>query len=393
MNKKSTHQELEKTLDTLMASRKNAGNAQRKDTINLCFVNTTKTWGGGERWHFENAIFARDHGFNVGIVCTKESSLAKQAAKAGINCYYINLSGLSFLNPFKLQKLWQYFKINGIDAVVFNGSADLKTAGIASRRAGVPLRIYRRGLAKAPHPGFLNHFLFNHVVTDFIVNSKATAEQLFSNISFKKKESRVHLLYNGLHPHDDRKKMDVNPGKVVFGNASRFVEQKGLHFLLEMAAIIKASREDFILRIAGKGPLETELKHKVADLKLDDYVEFSGFVEDIRSFMHELDIYVCTSLYEGFGFSIAEAMHAGKAVIGFDVSSNPELILDEKNGYLVPLADVNTLAEKAMLLMENDEKRLKMGIEGKKMAMKKFNKDIQHQSFCELIKDLVQKRS
>ncbi|MFO7788964.1 MAG: glycosyltransferase [Bacteroidales bacterium] len=375
----------------MIASRRNAGTAQGQDAINLCFVNTTKTWGGGERWHFENAVFARNHGFNVSIVCTQGSSLHQKAADAGIRSYHVKLSGLSFLNPVKLQKLWRYFRKNGIDAVVFNGSTDLKTAGIASLRAGVPLRIYRRGLAKAPNAGFLNHFLFEYVVTDFIVNSKATAEQLFSNISLNEKESRVHLLYNGLQPYDDRKKKDKMPGQVVFGNASRFVEQKGLHYLLEMAAIIKASRQDFIIRIAGNGPLESELKHKASELKLQDFVEFPGFVEDIHTFMSELDVYVCTSLFEGFGFSVAEAMHAGKAVIGFDVSSNPELIVDKKTGYLVPAMDVNALADKAMLLMENDEKRLKMGAEAKKTALKKFNKDIQHQAFCDLIRKLIGK--
>jgi glycosyltransferase involved in cell wall biosynthesis len=359
------------------------------DTIKVCFVNTTKSWGGGERWHFENAAYACQQGFKVSIICSKNSRLHDKASQAGIHCHPINISNLSFINPFTLQKLKQYFRKNGIDAVVFNGPSDLKTAGIAAMRAGVPLRIYRRGLAKAPHRNVLNRFLFSNVVTDYIVNSKATAKALFSKSGPSRQDnSHVHVLYNGIEPHPNIKYPSSYQDKIVFGNASRFVPQKGLHYLLDMAFILKKSRTDFMVHIAGTGPLEKTLKDKASTLNVHDVVEFTGFVDDVPAFMSGIDVYVCTSIFEGFGFSIAEAMHAGKPVLGFDVSSNPELVSDQKTGSLVPAFDVHQLTNKALVLMENKELRQKLGDEGQRVALEKFNKIHQHEKFCELVKRL-----
>ncbi|MEA3447938.1 MAG: glycosyltransferase [Bacteroidota bacterium] len=354
--------------------------------IKLCFVNTTKSWGGGERWHFENAVYASQQGFKVSIICSKNSSLHDKTLKAGIHCHPVNITNLSFINPFSLRNLKQYFRKNGIDAVVFNGPSDLKTAGIAAMRAGVSLRIYRRGLAKAPHRNILNRFLFSNVVTDYIVNSKATAKALFSRSKPSQQETaHVHVLYNGIEPHPNIKNPFSDQNKIVFGNASRFVPQKGLHYLLDMAFILKKSRTDFVVRIAGTGPLEKALKEKASALDVHDVVEFTGFVDDVPAFMSGIDVYVCTSIFEGFGFSIAEAMHAGKPIIGFDVSSNPELVSDQKTGYLVPAFDVRQLTNKALVLMENKELRRKFGNEGQRVALEKFNKIHQHEKFCELM--------
>ncbi|MGC9332329.1 MAG: glycosyltransferase, partial [Bacteroidales bacterium] len=197
--------------------------------------------------------------------------------------------------------------------------------------------------------------------------------------------SHVHVLYNGIEPHPNIKHPSSDRDKIVFGNASRFVRQKGLHYLLDMACILKKSRTDFVVRIAGTGPLEKSLKEKALSLDVHDVVEFTGFVDDIPAFMAGIDVYVCTSLFEGFGFSIAEAMHAGKPVIGFDVSSNPELVSDQKTGYLVPAFDVHQLTNKALVLVENKELRQKLGDEGQRVALEKFNKNHQHEKFCELI--------
>ncbi|MFW5804975.1 MAG: glycosyltransferase family 4 protein [Bacteroidales bacterium] len=379
MNNDKTHDESGKIPAT---------KSKNKDAIRLCFVNSTKTWGGGERWHFENAEYAHHHGFKVSIICSKNSSLHDKTSQAGIPCFPVDISNLSFLNPLKVHKLKRYFTSNRIDAVIFNGPSDLKTAGMAAFCAKVPIRIYRRGLAKAPHAGYLNRFLFTKVVTDFIVNSKATAGELLSTSEKIKKKARVHILYNGVEPHPKDIKHTSEQGKIVFGNASRLVPQKGLHYLLDMASVLKETRTDFTVRIAGTGPQEQALKHKTNALNLNDVVEFSGFVDDIPAFMSGIDVYVCTSVFEGFGFSIAEAMHAGKPVIGFDVSSNPELVSHENTGYLVPPFDVHKLTEKAIVLMKNRDLRQKLGDEGKHVAMEKFNKTIQREKLCKLVRML-----
>jgi glycosyltransferase involved in cell wall biosynthesis len=169
------------------------------------------------------------------------------------------------------------------------------------------------------------------------------------------------------------------------------VDQKGLHHLLEMASVLKQQGEKFIVRIAGFGPLEHELKTKTKALGLENIVEFPGFVKDVPGFVNGLDVYVCSSEFEGFGFAIAEAMHAAKPVTGFRVSSNPELVINGETGFLVPPFDVKALAEKNRDLMHDANMRKRMGMAGKNRAMQMFHKEKQHQQFCALMQELSRK--
>lgn len=363
----------------------------KSDKINICFVNSTKSWGGGERWHFENALNLQKNGFNVSIIGSLNSALHNISQKNNVDFFPVNLTGYSFLNPLKISKLTKFFQKKQIDVVVFNGPADLKTAGISAYRANVKNRIYRRGLAKAPKHDLVNKFLFNYVVTNFLVNSKATENLLFSSNLLEKKQANVILLYNGLDKTDCNKYKLSNNQKIVIGNASRFVPQKGLHYLIELAAILKKQSDNFIIKIAGSGPLENELKELSKRLNVDDNVQFLGFVDNIKSFICNLDIYICSSIFEGFGFSIAEAMYASKAVIGFDISSNPELIINNKTGFLVTPFDLYSLAEKTLELIHDEEKRIDFGENGYILASEKFNKNKQQITFCKIIEDIVRK--
>jgi len=363
----------------------------KADKINICFVNSTKSWGGGERWHFENALNLKKNGFNVSIIGSPDSALHEISKKNEVYFFSINLSGYSFLNPWKISKLTKFFQKEQIDIVVFNGPADLKTGGIAAYKANVKNRVYRRGLAKAPKHDLFNKFLFNYVVTDFMVNSKATEKLLFSSNLIEKKKTNVILLYNGLDKTECNSYEISQNQKIVLGNASRFVPQKGLHYLIELAAILKKQSDNFIIKIAGSGPLENELKELSKKLDVNDNIQFLGFVDNIKNFICNLDIYVCSSIFEGFGFSIAEAMYASKAVIGFDISSNPELIINNKTGFLVTPFDLNALAEKTLELMKNEEKRNDFGKNAYILASEKFNKNKQQLAFTKIIESLVKK--
>ena len=77
---------------------------------NICFFNTIKFWGGGERFYFENALGFKEKGYNVFVVCGKNSVLSKKATDHKLPQFNINVNMLSALNPFKVIKLIRFFK-------------------------------------------------------------------------------------------------------------------------------------------------------------------------------------------------------------------------------------------------------------------------------------------
>ncbi len=125
--------------------------------------------------------------------------------------------------------------------------------------------------------------------------------------------------------------------------------------------------------IGGDGPLKDEIELLAAKKKVGDVVLFPGFISDIKGFMVSIDVFVLTSLWEGFGYVIAEAMYFEKPVVAFNVSSNPELITNKKNGFLPQLGDIETMAASIELLYHNRDLLADMGKYGKKFVTSRLS--------------------
>jgi len=108
---------------------------------------------------------------------------------------------------------------------------------------------------------------------------------------------------------------------------------------------MKKKNVDFLIKIAGEGVERNNLEQAIANKNLGKYVKLIGFQDDLSAFYQGLDVFAMTSLWEGFGYVIAEAMSYGVPAVGFDVSSNPELIKSGNNGELVRMGDVSAFAE------------------------------------------------
>jgi glycosyltransferase involved in cell wall biosynthesis len=301
-----------------------------------------------------------------------------------ITQFHVSVSNLSFLSSSKVNKLVQFFKENGIDVVLFNSPKDLKLGGKAAQKAGVATVIYRRGIAVEVKGSRLNKRLFQDVVTHFIFNSKATKQLLEKNHKEIVDTKKSAVIYNAIEFSNDKEESPKNY-QVIIGNAGRLVEQKGQFHLIDIAKKLKQKGVHFELQIAGDGPLREDLKKQINQEGLNDCVKLFGFVNDMKAFMKGIDIFVSTALWEGFGFVLAEAMTAQKPVLAFDLSSNPELINDGENGYLIPEKNTDLFAAKLEYLCQHDEVRSEMGKAAFQFALDNFEKDMQFKKLLAFI--------
>lgn len=146
----------------------------------------------------------------------------------------------------------------------------------------------------------------------------------------------------------------------------RLVPAKGHDMLLEAFATLQNKYPEWILRIAGDGKRREELKQHAFDLGLAGKVVFLGTVETIPQEIHDADLFVLSSRYEGFPNALVEAMSAGVASISFDCPHGPaEIITHEKTGLLVAAEDTPALARAMDSLMRNDAKRNALGTAGR----------------------------
>lgn len=347
----------------------------------LCFFNTNKAWGGGEKWHYEHALLCRDRGYRVCVAANAQSVLAQRLeGQPGIELLRLPVGNLSFLNPAKLRAIRDFFRSRAVDAVILCLPQDLKLGGLAARLAGVRDIIYRRGIAVTVRNTALNRFLYGRVLTKLIVNSEETRRRVLEQNPDLLPASRIHRISFGtdvaafdalpVRPMTTRKS-----GEVLIGNAARLTPQKGQALLLEAAALLKSQPVPFRLLIAGTGELADELKARAQGLGLGDVVEFVGFVEDIKSFYAGVDIFALPSLWEGFGQVLSEAMLCRLPVVAWNVSSNPEVVDHGATGLLCPTGDVAAFAQALARLMADPDLRAEMGRAGRQRVISLFSMD------------------
>ncbi|WP_158568155.1 MULTISPECIES: glycosyltransferase [Coprobacillaceae] len=150
---------------------------------------------------------------------------------------------------------------------------------------------------------------------------------------FKIKEEKLCTIYN---PVDIEKLLAMEEDYIFdedfhhyfnIVTMGRLTYQKGQWNLIYAMKDIIERHHNVRLYILGDGELKNELKELVAKLKLDDHVFFLGFISNAHKFLRECDLFVLTSLFEGLGNVILEAMALGLPVISSDCKSGPREII------------------------------------------------------------------
>jgi glycosyltransferase involved in cell wall biosynthesis len=314
----------------------------------ICFFNSNKAWGGGEKWHLTTAAEFQSRGHNIFLVANTHSQLRIKGTNQRIPTYAFSIGNLSFLNPFKVLVLMLFFRVKKIETIILNLPADLKVAGLAAKLAGVKKIIYRRGM---PHPlrgGFLNRFYFTKILTHIIVNSQEIARSLEKGNEAWFPIHKLKLIYNGMNldlkAKTSKRLIEKNGHEWLIGSAGRLTSQKGQIYLIEMAKILKQQNLKFRILIAGEGELRQQLEKEIKLSGLTQEIKLLGHLDEMAPFMNSLDVFVFPSLYEGSANTLIETLYYGVPVVAFNTSSNPEIIEHGKNGFLARPQDPRDLA-------------------------------------------------
>lgn len=162
-------------------------------------------------------------------------------------------------------------------------------------------------------------------------------------------------------------------GGWVICTIARLVPQKALHVLIEGYAKYrhKATMPSQLV-IVGSGELESDLKRLAEELGVTNHIRWTGFRDDIPAILNSIDLFVLTSIYEGFGLVLLEAMAASKPILATDVSAIPEIVIHGKSGLLVQPNDVSAIAN-ALSFFENSQIRKSYGEAGFEHVVSNFS--------------------
>jgi len=164
--------------------------------------------------------------------------------------------------------------------------------------------------------------------------------------------------------------------KPVIFYAAYHYPWKGFEYYL-LAARIVLQKYDATFVVGGTGPMMPYLKKLVDKLGISKNVVFTGFIplHDLYAILYQVvDIAVSTSLREQFPSYILEVMAAGKPIVATNVAGVPEQVFDGFNGFLVESKDYKSAAEKISKLIEDAHLRKRMGLNGRKITERIYNR-------------------
>jgi len=183
-----------------------------------------------------------------------------------------------------------------------------------------------------------------------------------------------------------RMEYGISGDTIVIGSVGRFIKGKGYEICLQVFARVISRYPKLKFLLCGYGEEENFYKTVSRDLGIEDNVIFTGRRLDIDEVMAAIDIFLflpCDG--EGFGLVVAEAMASGKPVVASNVYAIPDIVLDNRTGFLpfpekpvsaMEKVDIVPFAEKVLYLIKNPEIRKTMGMQGRRVMEEKYSTEV-----------------
>ena len=318
-----------------------------------------RTWRGGEQqasWLVQGLVAA---GHRVIIVGRPESLwLADPHGGAALERIALPLR-----NEFDLVSAWKLARIvtgEGVDIIHAHTSHAHSIACLARKMAGRGKVVVHRRVSFAPKGDPINRL--KYAAPDRIVAVSGAVAQVLLGAGIA--QGRVRTVHSAVDlarldvPALTREALGVPPDVPLFFSAGALVGHKDHACLIDAMATLHAQAPEARLLIAGEGELQKALQRMIDEKGVSDHVKLLGHVTDMPAFFNSLDVFVFTSLYEGSANTLIETLQYGVPTIAWDVSSNPEIVVDGVTGKLVKDFDVKKVAEEIKQLTSGSNQNL-----------------------------------
>ncbi len=205
---------------------------------------------------------------------------------------------------------------------------------------------------------------------------------------------RLHIVHVGVDPKQFRPLTDVDvvPGRLMT-TASADVAMKGLAFLLEALAKLRAEDDTIHLVVIGKPKYDSKATQLIKELDLSRSIEFVTGVSDQRivELYNQAQLAVVPSLYEGFSLPAVEAMSCGVPLIATTGGALPEVVGDDGVTALqVPPGDSEALSAKIKWALAEKDLRSTIGAAGRERVIQNFSWTITAERTVEHYRALLQ---
>ncbi|MFK7811578.1 MAG: glycosyltransferase [Maribacter sp.] len=287
--------------------------------------------------------------------------------------------GIAFTRLLKRRKIDIIFSFLPTDTIL---------SAICGKMAGVP-HIFG-GIRNSYIPKIkysLIKIIHNYLLSYTIANNYAAYSSSIG-FGFKKK---VFVIPNGIEIKPFFARQGLDRKTITIISLGRLVKQKDYETALKgISELKKTLKTDIKLkyRIVGHGPEKETITSHIKQYDLQEEVEIISNPPNIYGLLESSDIYLSTSIFEGFSNSIMEAMNCGLPVVATDAGDNSRLVIHNKNGFITELADYKKIGEHLRYLIDSQEERHQMGLESYNHLVQSFSYSVFQKKYLNIIKNI-----
>lgn len=369
----------------------------------------TTLWSSINNWiiHFLNEYHKR--GVDITIVCNMDEEFEKglKARYPFVHTHCVDFPrGINVMGSLKgIWALYRFFKKEKFDLVQYSTPNASMYGAVASKMAGVPVRLYCQwGMVYVTMSGMKRKLFENieRMVCRFSTNvqpdSKGNLDFCRANGLYDEKKSCV--IWNGsakglnLEAYDISKKAEyareikqqygIPEGVPVVGFVGRLGREKGCHELFRAFQHVKqefpTAKLLFVGPIEKQETMEPDMLHYFETC--DDIIK-TDRVNHVEKYTAAMDVYVLPSYREGFGMGVVEASAMGVPVVVTKYPGPSSAMEEGVTGYSVPVKDVDLLTEYILQFLRNPESAKKMGLQGRKWVEERFDQKVFIEKYME----------
>ena len=342
-------------------------------------IDTARTWRGGQNQVLLTVLGLRARGHRAVLVAHPDGELARRASEGHDLVLLAPAHEVDFAAGFRLARVLRELQPDLIHAhdphAVSMASMALSTMSGRRRPALVIARrvdfhLKRNAFSRWKYQQVDAAICSSDAIRDMVVEDGIAASAAFT-VHEGVQVERIEALPRA----DVCKELWLPPGSPTVGNIAALVPHKGQRYLIDAAQAVVRTVPDAHVLIFGEGELRPALSRQIKHLGLEHRVQLAGFRPDILSLLKGLDVFAMSSLTEGLGTSILDAMAASKPVVGTTAGGIPEAVEDGVTGILVPPHNAAALADAIVRLLQDEALRRRMGEAGLERVRARFSVD------------------
>jgi len=325
--------------------------------LKILHISSAHTWRGGEQQivNLVEGLSTMGAKLKQKVFCAQNSALSVYCYEHTIPCTTaikrgsLSIRFIKSLHSEIKQESYDLLHVHDSHAhtalVIAHQLAGLSTPIILHRRVDFPIAKSLLSSYKYKYRHIRKVICVSHAIEE-VVRKSLNLPTTIIHSSNRKEEIQKYKRSNIL-----RSEFGWPENTPLIGNIAALADHKDYPTFIRTALLLHRSRPELRFVLIGEGKERAMIKQLIVDNKAESYIKLTGFRDDIKEVIHDLDIFLMTSKMEGLGSTLLDVFAAGIPVVATNAGGIGELVIDEQSGLLCPVADFECLHHKVLRLL------------------------------------------